>query len=52
MQVLNRDFDETCSVHADMSSVLFMVFNPVRDELITGGVGGTRVSVKFGFNFL
>ena len=31
---------------ADMRSVLFMLFNPVRDELITGGVGGTKVGLK------
>lgn len=42
-QVLNKDFDETCSINADLRSVLFMLFNPVRDELITGGVGGTKV---------
>ena len=28
---------------ADLRSVLFILFNPVRDELITGGVGGTKV---------
>ncbi|XP_048253112.1 uncharacterized protein LOC124133882 isoform X3 [Haliotis rufescens] len=43
LKVMNRDFVETCSVSADLSSVLFMLFNPVRDELITGGVGGTKV---------
>ena len=42
-QVLNRDFCETCSISADLRSVLFMLFNPIRDELITGGVEGTRV---------
>ena len=31
---------------SDMRSVLFMLFNPVRDELITGGVGGTKVRDK------
>ena len=30
-----------------MRSVLFMLFNPVRDELITGGVGGTKVRLIF-----
>ncbi|CAL1535162.1 unnamed protein product [Lymnaea stagnalis] len=43
LKVFNRDFMETCSVSADLRSVLFMLFNPVRDELITGGVGGTKV---------
>ncbi|RUS77658.1 hypothetical protein EGW08_014581 [Elysia chlorotica] len=43
LKVYNRDFYETCSVSADLRSVLFMLFNPVRDELITGGVGGTKV---------
>ena len=42
-QVFNRDFEETCSVSADMRSVLFMIFNPITDELITGGVGGTKL---------
>ena len=44
-QVLNRDFLEICSVSADLRSVLFMLFNPAGDELITGGVGGTKVRV-------
>lgn len=43
---MNRDFEETCSVSADLRSVLFMLFNPVKDELITGGVGGTKVRYK------
>ncbi|XP_076448164.1 uncharacterized protein LOC143284909 isoform X2 [Babylonia areolata] len=43
LRVLNRDFCETCSVSADLRSVLFMLFNPIRDELITGGVGGIKV---------
>ncbi|KAK7499549.1 hypothetical protein BaRGS_00009201 [Batillaria attramentaria] len=43
LKVLNRDFFETCSVSADLRSVLFMLFNPIRDELITGGVGGAKV---------
>ncbi|XP_059144785.1 uncharacterized protein LOC131931960 [Physella acuta] len=43
LKVFNRDFIETCSVSADLRSVLFMLFNPLRDELITGGVGGTKV---------
>ncbi|KAL5018591.1 hypothetical protein ScPMuIL_004313 [Solemya velum] len=43
LKVLNKDFDETCSINADLRSVLFMLFNPVRDELITGGVGGTKI---------
>ena len=42
-QVLNRDFEETCSVDSDLRSVLYMLFNPVKDELITGGVGGIKV---------
>ena len=28
---------------SDLRSVLFMLFNPVKDELITGGVGGIKV---------
>ncbi|XP_076098922.1 uncharacterized protein LOC143068605 isoform X2 [Mytilus galloprovincialis] len=43
LRVLNQYFDETCSVSGDLRSVLFMLFNPVEDELITGGVGGTKV---------
>ena len=43
LQVLNRDFEETCSVDSDLRSVLYMLFNPVKDELITGGVGGIKV---------
>ncbi|XP_055882735.1 uncharacterized protein LOC106056024 isoform X2 [Biomphalaria glabrata] len=43
IKVFNRDFMETCSVNADLRSVIFMIFNPLRDELITGGVGGTKV---------
>lgn len=45
LKVLNRDFIETCSVSANLRSVLFMLFNPVGDELITGGVDGTTVSL-------
>lgn len=41
---MNRDFDETYTAKAGLRSVLFMIFNPVRDELITGGVGGTEVN--------
>ena len=41
--MLNRDFEETCRVSAGLRSVLFMLFNPVKDELITGGVDGTKV---------
>ena len=43
-QVLNKDFEETCRASSDLRSVLFIVFNPVNDELITGGVGGVKVS--------
>ncbi|KAH3816567.1 hypothetical protein DPMN_118085, partial [Dreissena polymorpha] len=43
VKVLNRDFEETCSVNTDMRSILFILFNPVRDELITGGVGGIKI---------
>ncbi|XP_071499110.1 uncharacterized protein [Diadema antillarum] len=43
LKVLNKDFEETCNVNSDLSSVMFLVFNPVRDELITGGVKGTKV---------
>ncbi|XP_025106267.1 uncharacterized protein LOC112571485 isoform X4 [Pomacea canaliculata] len=43
LKVLNRDFYETCSVSSNLRSILFMLFNPVRDELITGGVGGAKV---------
>ncbi|XP_070192502.1 uncharacterized protein [Littorina saxatilis] len=43
LKVLNRDFVETCSISADLRSVLFMLFNPLRDELITGGVQGIKV---------
>ena len=41
--MLNKNFDETCQVASDLSSVMFLMFNPVRDELITGGVKGTKV---------
>ena len=43
VQVLNREFQEICSVRSDLQSILFMIFNPVRDELITGGVAGTKI---------
>ena len=43
---MNREFEETCSVDSDLRSVLFMLFNPVKDELITGGVGGLKVRVR------
>ncbi|BFZ08967.1 hypothetical protein BsWGS_12006 [Bradybaena similaris] len=43
LKVYNKDFVEMCSVCAEMRSVMFLLFNPVRDELITGGVGGTQV---------
>ncbi|ESO89998.1 hypothetical protein LOTGIDRAFT_164698 [Lottia gigantea] len=42
LKVLNRDFEETYSVCADLRCILFMLFNPAKDELITGGVGGTK----------
>lgn len=41
--MLNKDFEETCNIDSDLSSVMFLLFNPVRDELITGGVKGTKV---------
>ncbi len=47
LKVLNGDFEETCSVSSDMTSVLFMLYNPVRDELITGGVSGAKVTRSF-----
>ena len=38
---------------SDLRSVLFMLFNPVKDELITGGVGGIKVCfVYFIFHIL
>ena len=37
------NFHEVFSVSAEMHSVLCMVFNPVRNELITGGTGGMKV---------
>lgn len=43
LQVLNRNFEETCNVSADLRCVLFMVFNPVKEELIVGGIGGVKV---------
>ncbi|XP_064607096.1 uncharacterized protein LOC135471707 [Liolophura sinensis] len=43
LKVLNKDFEETLSVSADLRCVLFMVFNPITDQLITGGVGGTKI---------
>ncbi|XP_078595948.1 uncharacterized protein LOC144873010 [Branchiostoma floridae x Branchiostoma japonicum] len=44
LKVYNKNFDETCKVeNHDLKSVLFMLWNPGRDELITGGVGGTKV---------
>lgn len=42
--MLNHNFYETCTVSGDLRSVLFMLFNPTTDQLITGGVGGTKVS--------
>ncbi|PIK39582.1 hypothetical protein BSL78_23589, partial [Apostichopus japonicus] len=43
LKVLNKNFEETCTADSDLSSVMFMVFNPIRDELITGGVNGTKI---------
>ncbi|CAG5133957.1 unnamed protein product, partial [Candidula unifasciata] len=43
LKVYNKDFVEMCSVCAEMRSVMFMLFNPIRDELVTGGVAGTQV---------
>ncbi|KAK2182785.1 hypothetical protein NP493_336g03008 [Ridgeia piscesae] len=43
LMVLNRDFQQTCKVSSQLRSVVFMVFNPVTNELITGGVGGTKI---------
>ncbi|XP_063952989.1 uncharacterized protein LOC129257363 [Lytechinus pictus] len=43
LKVLNKNFEETCNIDSDLSSVMFLLFNPVRDELITGGVKGTKV---------
>ena len=41
--VFNLNFHEVFSVAAEMHSVLCMVFNHVKDELITGGTGGMKV---------
>lgn len=43
-QVFNLNFHEVFSVSAEMHSVLCMVFNHSRDELITGGTGGMKVT--------
>ena len=45
-QVFNLNFHEVFSVSAEMHSVLCMVFNHSRDELITGGTGGMKVTDK------
>ncbi|EDO39050.1 predicted protein, partial [Nematostella vectensis] len=42
LKVFNINFHEVVSVSAEMHSVLCMVFNPVRSELITGGTGGMK----------
>ena len=42
-QVFNMNFHEVFSVSAEMHSVLCIVFNQVRNELITGGTGGMKV---------
>ena len=46
LQVFNLNFHEVFSVSADMHSVLCMVFNHVKDELITGGTGGMKVNLQ------
>jgi len=42
LKVFNLNFHEVFSVSAEMHSVLCMVFNHVKDELITGGTGGMK----------
>ncbi|KAK2550611.1 hypothetical protein P5673_028662 [Acropora cervicornis] len=42
LKVFNLNFHEVFSVSADMHSVLCMVFNHVKNELITGGTGGMK----------
>uniref|UniRef100_A0A6P8IQV6 Uncharacterized protein LOC116303278 n=1 Tax=Actinia tenebrosa TaxID=6105 RepID=A0A6P8IQV6_ACTTE len=42
LKVFNLNFHEVISVSAEMHSVLCMVFNPARNELITGGTGGMK----------
>ncbi|KXJ20060.1 hypothetical protein AC249_AIPGENE17892 [Exaiptasia diaphana] len=42
LKVFNLNFHEVISVSAEMHSVLCMVFNPGKDELITGGTGGMK----------
>lgn len=44
LQVFNLNFHEVFSVSAEMHSVLCMVFNHSKDELITGGTGGMKVN--------
>ena len=46
LQVFNLNFHEVFSVSADMHSVLCKVFNHVKDELITGGTGGMKVTLQ------
>ena len=43
VKVLNRDFEETCNISSDLRCILFMAFNPIKDELIIGGIGGAKV---------
>ena len=43
LKVLNREFQEICHVRSDLQSILFMIFNPVRDELITEDVAGAKI---------
>lgn len=40
--VLNRDFDEVCHVKT-ASTVLCMIYNPIRDELLTSSLNGLRI---------
>nr|XP_025038925.1 uncharacterized protein C3orf22 homolog isoform X1 [Pelodiscus sinensis] len=44
LTVSNKDYEEICSVeNVESHFMTFMVFNPVSDELITGGIKGVKI---------
>ncbi|XP_032997762.1 uncharacterized protein LOC117042324 [Lacerta agilis] len=44
IKVYNKDYNETCSAeNPGFGRLSFMSFNPVRDELICGGIGGIKI---------
>ncbi|EDV28980.1 uncharacterized protein TRIADDRAFT_52395 [Trichoplax adhaerens] len=43
IRVLNKDFIEVFQTASELRAVLFLLFNPRTNDLITGGAGGMRI---------